>query len=104
VTGGAAAVSDGGGGMMMMMMTAARERELLSVVMEAKEELSAAQEAAAAAAAHAAHFKAIATKNEECLKDMQTAHEAFHAEAVAAAVRGPWARWGSSGGVGLRAC
>jgi nucleoprotein TPR len=54
-------------------------------VMEAKEELAIAQEAAAASAAHAAHFKAIAAKNEECLKDMQTAHDAFRAEAAAAA-------------------
>ena len=56
-------------------MSAAREKELLAAAVEAKEELGVAQEAAAAAASHAAHFKAIAEKNEECLKDMEAAHK-----------------------------
>jgi nucleoprotein TPR len=69
----------GGGG---PKTSGAREKELLAVAMEAKEELGSAQESAAAAAAHAAHFKAIAEKNEECLKDMEAAHAAFQSESA----------------------
>ncbi|KAK3261523.1 hypothetical protein CYMTET_29573 [Cymbomonas tetramitiformis] len=54
-----------------------RERELLAAAVSAKEDAAVAQQAAAAAAGHMEHFKMIAEKNEECLKDMQEAHDKF---------------------------